>query len=108
MLVFGGAQEGDGGLFLHLGAGYHGGSACEKSPTCALPGICLHESFISIQIANTSLQRQMHVQVRACTHTLLPACVHPGHPRVSRTLAGMWTQMDTVIQRTLFLANNPS
>lgn len=77
-------------------------------PTCALPGICLHESFISIQIANTSLQRQMHVQVRACTHTLLPACVHPGHPRVSRTLAGMWTQMDTVIQRTLFLANNPS
>lgn len=72
-----GHNDGDVDCFLHVGAGYHRGSECENSPTCALPGICLHRSFISIQIANPSSLRQMQVQVQACTHTLLPACAHP-------------------------------
>lgn len=52
MLLSGGSQEKGGGLVLHLDAGYHRGSACENAPTCVLPGICLRESWISIQIAS--------------------------------------------------------
>lgn len=115
-------------LFLNLSASYWMSSVCGMYKL-NVPGVylvwlgtSLYKQLISMQSLETPLLEQMYMQLRAwvCVHV----CAHTGShthtcqcvpvklrrstmcPRVSRALAGVWTQMGTVRQRTLFLGDN--